>query len=90
MTAEVRPALIPGASSNGAFSIERLASRTPSQRNKDVEKGDVPAKGGEVTMGAPLAPGASIHGGEQLQRQMSSRHSELRPSACGRNEDGKR
>lgn len=73
MSSRLSPALSPSASTR---SIERVPSPTPSQQNKDVEKGDDDAaKGGEVTIGPPLTPGVARHG-EELQRQMSSRHSE--------------
>ncbi|GAA5876887.1 hypothetical protein JCM3774_000799 [Rhodotorula dairenensis] len=72
MVVRLSPAL---ASSASTHSIERVPSPTPSQRNKDVEKGDDDAaiKGGEVTFGPPLTPGTAGDG-EGLQRQMSSRH----------------
>lgn len=58
----------------GTRSIERVPSPAPSQRDKDVEKGEDAAKGSEVLIGPPAAPGAA-RTGEGLQRQMNSRHS---------------
>ena len=71
----------------GTRSIERVPSPTPSQRDKDVEKGEDAAKGSEVLIGPPAAPGAA-RTGEGLQRQMNSRHSAycllLRLSGCAK------